>query len=166
MKFILTPILAAVLLGGCASSAEYQMYSETHRAQLQANAIVEAAKWQALGEVAKNGDSAAKVAVAMAVATNNSGGNGNNQRPQIAPPKSNSEIALQWTGLLLPGFTQIYGINQNSRVAITQSNNATTLGMKQSDNQANVAISTNSACLLYTSPSPRDRTRSRMPSSA
>ena len=28
------------------------------------------------------------------------------------------------------------------------------------------AIATPSACLLYTSPSPRDRTRSRMPSSA
>ena len=31
---------------------------------------------------------------------------------------------------------------------------------------SNVWISTDMACLLYTSPSPRDRTRSRMPSSA
>ena len=43
-----------------------------------------------------------------------------------------------------------------------------------SDDQANDPIhvlseeelETNSTCLLYTSPSPRDRTRSRMPSSA
>jgi len=30
----------------------------------------------------------------------------------------------------------------------------------------NMCIEINSTCLLYTSPSPRDRTRSRMPSSA
>ena len=35
----------------------------------------------------------------------------------------------------------------------------------QSARQINVAV-TGDACLLYTSPSPRDRTRSRMPSSA
>ena len=35
------------------------------------------------------------------------------------------------------------------------------------DRGATVTISgTNKTCLLYTSPSPRDRTRSRMPSSA
>ena len=32
--------------------------------------------------------------------------------------------------------------------------------------EASVAAATDKACLLYTSPSPRDRTRSRMPSSA
>ena len=33
-------------------------------------------------------------------------------------------------------------------------------------NGSSIGISTTSSCLLYTSPSPRDRTRSRMPSSA
>ena len=37
-------------------------------------------------------------------------------------------------------------------------------GMREGD--ANRSIVRVSACLLYTSPSPRDRTRSRMPSSA
>ena len=32
--------------------------------------------------------------------------------------------------------------------------------------QENILVSKMSRCLLYTSPSPRDRTRSRMPSSA
>ena len=34
------------------------------------------------------------------------------------------------------------------------------------DERDNVKVVLNTACLLYTSPSPRDRTRSRMPSSA
>ena len=34
------------------------------------------------------------------------------------------------------------------------------------DNQAAIAIATNNICLLYTSPSPRDKRQSRMPSSA
>ena len=34
------------------------------------------------------------------------------------------------------------------------------------DNDKNTVIALREICLLYTSPSPRDRTRSRMPSSA
>ena len=43
-----------------------------------------------------------------------------------------------------------------------------TLGTTDADEQLRYAasIGVNKACLLYTSPSPRDRTRSRMPSSA
>lgn len=148
MKFKLTFLaIASALLTGCASTnSEYQMYSDVQKSRAQAQAIVEAARWNALAEVAKNGDVTAKVAVAMAVATNNGGGgNNNNNNQQIAPPKHWGDTALQWTSLLLPGFTQLYGISQNSRVAITQSNNSTALGMKQSDNQTNVAISTNAA---------------------
>ena len=45
---------------------------------------------------------------------------------------------------------------------------ATALGLDDTDRQALDAtvIRLYRACLLYTSPSPRDRTRSRMPSSA
>ena len=37
---------------------------------------------------------------------------------------------------------------------------------KKYKSQAKVVIERDESCLLYTSPSPRDRTRSRMPSSA
>ena len=146
MKFKLALLaIAATLLTGCASTnSEYKMYADVQKSQAQSRAMVEAARWNALAEVAKTGDATAKVAVAMAVATNNGGGNNNNNQ-QVAPPKSWGDTALQWTSLLLPGFTQLYGISQNSRVAITQSNNSTALGMKQSDNQANVAVNTNAA---------------------
>ena len=39
-------------------------------------------------------------------------------------------------------------------------------GESQEDTPQRKGVLVNSACLLYTSPSPRDRTRSRMPSSA
>jgi hypothetical protein len=147
MKFKLALIaVAATLLTGCASTnSEYKMYTDVQKSQVQARAMVEAARWNALAEVAKTGDATAKVAVAMAVATNNGGGGNNNNNQPVVPPKSWGDTALQWTSLLLPGFTQLYGINQNTRVAITQSNNSTALGMKQSDNQANVAVNTNAA---------------------
>ena len=38
--------------------------------------------------------------------------------------------------------------------------------LKLKNSQQVFTFSTSTACLLYTSPSPRDRTRSRMPSSA
>ena len=43
---------------------------------------------------------------------------------------------------------------------------ATKCGLIKRGNRINVDLSGTSICLLYTSPSPRDRTRSRMPSSA
>ena len=49
-------------------------------------------------------------------------------------------------------------INGRPQLAIIDSNTLAVLGLKQ--------ILQNVICLLYTSPSPRDRTRSRMPSSA
>ena len=69
MKFKLTLLaVAATLLTGCASTNnEYQMYSDIQKSRVQAQALVETARWNALAEVARTGDATAKVAVAMAV---------------------------------------------------------------------------------------------------
>lgn len=144
MKRLLLPLAAALLLAGCANSQEYRLYAETQREIAQAEAMAEAARWNALQEIAKSGDTTAKVAAAMAL---QAGGqrNGSGPRSQIAPPKSSAEIALQWTSLLLPNLTQFYSINRNSAVAMQQSNNATVLGIKQSDNQATITTDTNTA---------------------
>jgi hypothetical protein len=56
---------------------------------------------------------------------NQSGG----QASQIAAPKSAAEHLIQWTSILLPSLTNIYGINKQAQVGIAQSNNATTLGV-------------------------------------
>ena len=144
MKFKVGIIVAAVaVLAGCSTTKEYQMYAEAQRAKVQADAIVEAAKWNALAEVAKSGDVTAKVAVAMAVQASNGGGKAPNAG--MAAPKSSADTALQWSSLLLPNLVQFYSINRNSAVAMRQSDNATALGVAQSNNQANVSMNTNAA---------------------
>lgn len=142
MKRLLLPLAAALLLAGCANTQEYKLYAETQRGIAQAEAIAEAARWNALQEIAKSGDTTAKVAAAMALQAGGQRG-GSGARQNIAPPKSSAEIALQWTSLVLPNLTQFYSINRNSAVAIQQSNNATALGIRQSDNQATITTNTN-----------------------
>jgi hypothetical protein len=139
----LAPIaLAVALLSGCASD-NYRMYADTQKAIANANAMAEAARYQALAEIAKQGDTAAKVAAVMSL---NQGGAGA-QRPQqvINPPEHWGDTALRWASLVLPVTTQFYTVNRNSAVAMRQSDNATLLGVAQSNNQANVAINTNTA---------------------
>lgn len=125
---LLASILAALALTGCAT-AEYQAYADIHKEQAKA----QAARYAALAEIAKQGDTTAKVA---AVITLNQGAA--QSQPQIAPPKTLGDHLFQWTGALLPSLTQIYGINKQAQVGITQSNNAAALGM--STNAAFVGI--------------------------
>ncbi|NBO29604.1 MAG: hypothetical protein EBV10_10250, partial [Synechococcaceae bacterium WB6_1A_059] len=133
MKLKLLLLSAALLLAGCASGpSSYQLYAETQKAIAQAHAVTETARFNALAEIAKNGDSAAKVAAVLSIQM----GGGSNQRSQqqVAAPETIADTALKWTSVLLPSFTQFYSINRNSAVA-----------MRQSDNQAAIAISTNKA---------------------
>jgi hypothetical protein len=127
MKLIAT-ILCALALTGCAT-AEYAAYADIHKAQ----AAAQAARYQALADIAKQGDTTAKVA---AVITLNQGAAQN--QPQIAAPKSLGDQLLQWTSVLLPSVTQIYGINKQAQVGIAQSNNTRDLGI--STNAAFVGI--------------------------
>ena len=143
IKNTLSVLTVAVLTVGCATNQDYKLYSETQQIIAHANAQKETARYQALAEIAKQGDTAAKVAAVMSIQFN--GGGSNSPKQQVAAPVSTSETALRWAGVLLPTFGQFYTISQNSKVAITQSNNSTALGMKQSDNQTAVAINTNSA---------------------
>ena len=123
MKFIAI-ILCALALTGCAT-AEYQAYADAHKAQ----AAAQTARYQALADIARQGDTTAKVAAVMSLQMG-----GGQQNTQINAPKSWADHALQWTGLLLPTVGQIYTINKQ-----------TSLGMRQSDNATAVAVSTNSA---------------------
>lgn len=141
MKKLLT-LASVALLTGCATN-DYALYAETQKAIAQARAVSEAARYNALAEIAKTGDSAAKVAAVLSIQM---GGSPTTQAAQnVAPPKTIGDTALQWTSILLPSLTQIYGINQNARTAITQSNNTTAASIAQSNNQAAIAASTNQA---------------------
>ena len=127
--------LAAVLLTGCASE-NYRLYAETQKSIANANAMAEAARYQALSEIAKQGDTTAKVAAVISL---NRGGNALPTQQQIAPPKSMAETALQWTGVLLPSIVQGYSINANRQIAITQSNNATATAMSTNQTMQGIA---------------------------
>jgi len=119
--------LCALSLTGCATG-QYQAYADAHKAQ----AAAQTARYQALADIAKMGDTTAKVAAVMSLQM------GSQQNTQINAPKSWADYALQWTGLLLPTFGQVYTINKQTSLGLRQSDNATALGV--STNSAFVGI--------------------------
>jgi hypothetical protein len=121
-------VLCALSLTGCATN-QYQAYADAHKAQ----AAAQTARYQALADIAKMGDTTAKVAAVMGLQMG-----GQQQNTQIAAPKSWADYALQWTGLLLPTFGQVYTINKQTSLGLRQSDNATALGV--STNAAFVGI--------------------------
>ena len=128
---LLAILTATVALVGCGTTEQYKMYADTQKSIAQANAMAETARYAALAEIAKTGDPGARVAAVMSINFGAQGGNSPRVQ-QIAAPKTFGDTALQWTSVLLPSVTSLYGINANRQVAITQSNN-----------QAAVAQSTN-----------------------
>jgi len=121
---LLALAVCALSLTGCAT-AEYQAYADAHKAQ----AAAQTARFQALADIARQGDTTAKVAAVMSLQMG-----GGQQNTQINAPKNWADYAMQWTGLLLPTIGQVYTINKQ-----------TSLGMRQSDNATAVAVSTNAA---------------------
>lgn len=150
MKYTLITVAAAVLLTGCAASKEYVLYAETQQkiaqANAQAHAMAESARYAALAEIAKNGDSASRVAAAMSLsfAGNNNNGNRALQTPNVNPPRNWQDTALQWTSVLLPAVTQMYGIAANRDVAITQSNNMAAVSQSTNNTMLGMANAHNS----------------------
>ena len=141
MKLKLLALCGVIALTGCATQ-DYRLYAETQQKIAQAQAMSDAARYAALAEIAKQGDSAAKVAAVMSL-NFAGGGNGSPKAQQIAPPKSMGDTALQWTSVLLPSLTQFYGISANRQVAITQSNNQAAIA--QSTNATMATMSNNQA---------------------
>lgn len=123
MKRVLLPAVAAVLLlSGCAGMGDkdYQHYAETQRQIANSRAMAETARYAALAEIAKSGDTTARVAAVMSLQM---GGQTNQPQQQVQAPTPLSETLLRWAGVLVPSLTQIYGIQKNAEVAINQSNN-------------------------------------------
>ncbi len=114
MKKIVLAVVAALSLAGCASS-DYKHYKDI---QIEF-AKAESERYKAMAKIAESGDTTTKVAAMFALQ-----GNQSTQQHNIAAPKSESEVLLQWAGVLMPTAAQIYGIHANKQVAITQSNNS------------------------------------------
>ena len=86
--------------------------------------------------------------------------------------KSVEELTRQQVSITLNAFRGEWRFNIDFGVPYLANDNNQTqlLGAGDNTNLLDLAIKdailSNEGCLLYTSPSPRDRTRSRMPSSA
>ena len=133
MKLRIAIIAATVmLLAGCATNKDYRLYAETQQKIAHAQAMSDTARYAALAEIAKTADPGARVAAVMSINFGSQGGNGPRVQ-QVAPPKTFGETALQWTSVLLPSLTNIYGITANRQVAITQSNNAAAVAKSTND---------------------------------
>ena len=84
MKYLVALLTVLVLTGWASGPSNYAVYAETQAKIAQAHAVAETAKYNALVEIAKNGDSAAKVAAVLSIQINNT--NTNRQQQQLAPP--------------------------------------------------------------------------------
>jgi hypothetical protein len=135
---LLAILTATVALVGCGTTEQYKMYAETQKSIAQANAMAETARYAALAEIAKTGDPGARVAAVMSINFGAQGGNGPRVQ-QVAPPKSFGDTALQWTSVLLPSLTNIYGITANRQVAVTQSNNQASVAKSTNETFANIS---------------------------
>jgi hypothetical protein len=150
MRSIIAISIATLFLTGCATNTDYKMYAETQQKIAQAHAVAQTARYNALAEIAKSGDSAAKVAAVLSIQMGNM--NGSSQQPQqnIAAPEDLNQKMLRWAGVLLPTVTQGLGIaaqlhaaNVQKQIAVTQSNNAAATA--QNTNNTFAAMSTNMA---------------------
>lgn len=126
MKKLVLSLIMVAALTGCAST-EYAQYTATQQSIATSKANSETARYQALAQIAKDGDPTAKVAAVMALAL---GGQGSSAQVGVQAPQANQ--ALQWASILVPSVTQVAGMRYNYLSQQTSSNNA-----------ASVAISTN-----------------------
>lgn len=135
-KVLLTTLLGTLFLAGCATG-DYKLYADTQRAIAASKAQAEVARYAALAEIAKTGDSGAKVAAVLSIQMG--AGPGGQTQAQIAAPRNAGDTILQWTSVLLPSLTQLYSVNANKNIAVTQSNNAAAVAMSTNTTMANIA---------------------------
>ena len=126
MRRILTLLLLTVmaLLAGCAS-VDYQAYVAAHETS-------QTSRNRALLEIAKSGDSTAKVAAVMALQFGAQSG--------LQAPRDPWDRALQALGILAPVTVQAYSINKQTQLGVIQSNNA--LATRRDDNATMLGFGT------------------------
>lgn len=129
-KLTLSAVAIAVLTLTACASPDYQRYAETQQQIAQSRALAEQTRYAALAEIAKSGDTTAKVAAVIAL--QQGAPQQANTSPKVAAPTGAGDTALKWASVLVPSLTQVYGIGKNAEVAIVNSNNA--LQGKVSDN--------------------------------
>ena len=80
---------------------------------------------------------------------------------------SNNNLMSEFEGSIKDSNTQVTNSDKPTLSNYSQNNSKNLIQHKDKTENQNILKNVNdNDCLLYTSPSPRDRTRSRMPSSA
>src|ERR1035437_2068918 len=136
MKYLILILVSALALMGCASP-DYAKYAEANQAIETARHNADAAKWQAMADIAAQGDSSAKVGAVMAMAMGGQGsaasGNG------LRAPEPNQ--ALQWASILVPSLTQVAGMRYQYLSSTVQSNNARDVAVSTNQTFGNLGAS-------------------------
>jgi hypothetical protein len=119
MKKLALTAIAALTLTACATGndAYYNAIAEREKRQAEQELRADTA----IAQMAQSGDPQAKGMAIMYFATKNAS---KASQSVIAAPKSVAEQVLPWASLLVPSLTQIYGIQAQTDVAITNSNNS------------------------------------------
>lgn len=134
-KLAIVLALSSLGLVGCATGASYKVYADTQKAIAEANAKAEMARVQALSSIARDGDSAAKVA---AVITLNLGKTSNSGQSTLRQPESLGDQILKWTSVILPSATNLYSINRSAAIAVTNSNNSKDIAIDNNRTQVDM----------------------------
>jgi len=131
-KIALVAAIAALGLGGCATTEQYKLYAQTQTNIANARAQAEIARYKALEEIADSDDGSR---IAAVVAMNMQNG-GSFDVPSIAQPKSWDEKALDWVRALMPGATTAY--NVYSRTNLQEHISDNNLDLAKNNNRTQV----------------------------
>jgi hypothetical protein len=132
-KIALVAAIAALGLGGCASTENYKLYAQTQTNIANARAQAEIARYKALEEIADSDDGSR---IAAVVAMNMQGSGGQFDISSIAQPKSWDEKALDWVRALLPGATTAYNVYSRTNLQEHMSDN--NLELSKNNNRTEV----------------------------
>lgn len=128
MKIVIASI-TALMLTGCAAQGDYKLYAETQAKVAEAKAFADAKKYEALASIAKDGDSAAKVAAVMSLNGQTSSVTGGS----IEKPVSWTDKIMDFTARIFPGVASIYSVKKNADVATVSSNNARDVSINRNE---------------------------------
>jgi PBP1b-binding outer membrane lipoprotein LpoB len=141
MKRLSLIALMSLSLIGCANH-EYKEYTDAQKQIEASRAAAEIARYQALAAIANSGDSTAKVAAVMSLQFGAQ--NSQVRTAGIAAPASPADQALKWASILVPSVVQGYGMYENARVAVAQSDNNRDISINNSNNNAAIQQHSNS----------------------
>ncbi len=135
--FVATGLAIALTLGGCTSPGAYVAYANAQVEIAKANSQSDQARFAAMRAIAETGDTTTKVTALMSIQAGGKGGQGGQGgATPLAAPAPEGQGLLQVAAVALPAAANIYAIGQQVKLGLRQSDNATSLGLGQSRDQA------------------------------